>query len=88
MIEPGAFLQALKEVDDGAEPEDVYRNYMAGLEDMDWVHDLPEDVHTEGCKVKFYNIGYCPGVICVRSLGGAERMVMTCDCDCHGSDDD
>jgi hypothetical protein len=91
MIEPGAFLQALKEVDDGAEPEDVYGRYMSEAGDpeeitLQMLSEVESD-HTKGCEQKISVNGYCPGVVCSRTRGGKDRRVMDCDCKCHGDFD-
>lgn len=83
-LEPGAVYRALQEVQDGADPADVYAELMGDAIDPeeaiqeaiadadDEAHDFPE------CREKYQRLGICFGTTCHH----APNMIITTDCPC------
>lgn len=87
MLEPGAVYRALLEVQDGADPANVYQRLMGEAIDPEEAieNDLAEHAeaahnHVE-CREKAQTIGLCYGFTCVYIPGG--RLQVDCPCDCH-----
>lgn len=89
MIEPAAFLRALKEVDDGATPEDTYAKFMSESAEQDpddfrdemFIHNIP------ACEERFNGDSICAGIWSVGSWTGGDFLTSHCSCQCHGEPD-
>ena len=87
LLEPGAVYRALEEVNEGAEPADVYQRLMSEAPDPE---ELIEDHHLEAieadhdlaqCRSKAIRRSFSHGFTC-QSFGDA-RIMTDCPCTCH-----
>lgn len=87
LFEPGAVYRALQEVQEGADPADVYARLMGESVDpeeaiendfhdhLGYAHDFPV------CRDKHATNGTCFGFTC--QAVGEVRIMTDCPCTCH-----
>lgn len=86
-LEPGAVWRGLQEVQEGADPADVYSRLMGDTIDPEEAMenemlDHMEDAHDfDECREKALTAGLCYGFTCVY-VGNA-RIMTDCPCKCH-----
>lgn len=96
-IEPGAVWRGLQEVQEGADPADVYARLIGDSTDPEEAiendfHDALEEAHdfTE-CREKNLTAGICFGFTCqtmATAYLGPGRIMTDCPCTCHQGEQD
>lgn len=87
-IEPGSVWRGLQEVQEGADPADVYARLVSDSIDPEEAaendfHEHVENAHTfEECREKNASNGICFGTTC-QYVGGGIRLQVDCPCTCH-----
>lgn len=92
LLEPGAVYRGLQEVQEGADPADVYARLMEDAIDPEdaileeYIEATEEDHDNEDCLVKFRRNGFCFGTSC-KHLDEGLRIQTLCPCKCHEGED-
>lgn len=87
LLEPGGVYRALVEVQDGADPAEVYARLMEGAIDPEeavmeiYLDEVAADHTFEECRDKFTRGSFCHGSTCIYM--GNVRMQVDCPCECH-----
>lgn len=87
-LEPGTVYRALREVQEGADPADVYQQLMGEsinpeeAIEMEILDANEADHDFEECRDKFGRGSFCHGTSCVHIQGGI-RLQVDCPCTCH-----
>lgn len=90
LLEPGAVYRALTEVQDGADPAEVYARLMEDAIDPEeavmemFMDDVEAEHDFEECRDKFARRSFCHGSTCVQM--GPVRLQVDCPCECHKND--
>lgn len=91
LLEPAAVWQGLQEVQDGADPADVYQKLMAESVDAEdvlmdeyWA-SLAAEHDNQECQGKFTRGSFCHGSQC-RYFPGGMRLQVDCPCACHAQE--
>lgn len=91
-LDPGAVYRGLQEVQEGADPADVYQRLMSDAIDPEeaiqdaYYADIENDHDHEECRDKFQRGSFCHGSTCVHIQGGI-RLQVDCPCTCHQGDE-
>lgn len=87
LLEPAAVYRALQEVQDGADPGDVYAQLMTEAIDPEeavmemFMDDVEAEHDFDDCRAKTERGSFCHGTTCVYM--GPVRMQVDCPCECH-----
>lgn len=86
-LEPAAVWHALQEVQDGADPADIYQRLISESVDLteaienDYMDHVEESHDFKECRDKHLTRSYCYGFTCVPINGG--NLMCDCPCECH-----
>lgn len=91
ILDPGAVWRGLQEVQDGADPADVYARLTSESGDIEEAienefHDALEEAHDfNECREKVLTTSICYGFTCAATDSG--RIMTDCPCTCHKGDE-